>query len=37
LHFGAGDAIKVTPYRATYRRYWQTPLQGDPVPDPEEL
>ena len=37
LHFGAGDAIKVTPYRATYRRYWQTPMVGDAVPDPEEL
>jgi len=20
-----------------YRRYWQTPLVGDPVPDPEAL
>jgi competence protein ComEC len=30
-------AISVTPYRAVYRRYWQTPLAGDPVPDPEEL
>ena len=37
LHFGAGDAIKVTPHRATYRRYWQTPMAGDAVPDPEEL
>ncbi len=37
LHFGASDAIKVTPYRATYRRYWQTPLVGDEVPEPEEL
>ena len=37
LHFGAGDAIKVTPYRAAYRRYWQTPMVGDAVPDPEEL
>jgi competence protein ComEC len=30
-------AISVTPYRAVYRRYWQTPLAGDLVPDPEEL
>ncbi|MGH8029769.1 MAG: DNA internalization-related competence protein ComEC/Rec2, partial [Arenimonas sp.] len=30
-------AISVTPYRALYRRYWQTPLVGDPVPDPEEF
>ena len=37
LHFGASDAIKVTPHRAKYRRYWQTPMVGDAVPDPEEL
>ena len=37
LHMGAGDAIKVTPHRATYRRYWQTPMVGDAVPDAEEL
>ena len=30
-------AISVTPYRANYRRYWQTPLVGDPVPDPDEF
>jgi competence protein ComEC len=30
-------AISVTPYRALYRRYWQTELTGDPVPDPLEL
>ena len=33
----ADGAISVTPYRALYRRYWQTPLIGDPVPDPEEF
>jgi competence protein ComEC len=27
-------AISVTPYRALYRRYWQTPFDGDPAPDP---
>ncbi len=37
LHLGAGDAIRVTPHRATYRRYWQTQMLGDAVPDPEEL
>ncbi len=37
LHFGSNDTIKVTPHRATYRRYWQTPMVGNPVPDPEEL
>ncbi len=37
LHFGARDAIRVTPHRATYKRYWQTPMAGDAVPDPDEL
>ena len=37
LHFGAADAIKVIPHRATYRRYWQTPLAGDVTPDPDKL
>ncbi|MEQ1773651.1 MAG: DNA internalization-related competence protein ComEC/Rec2 [Burkholderiales bacterium] len=37
LHFGASDAIKVTPHRAAYRRYWQTPMVGDAVPDAEEI
>jgi len=36
IALGADGAIRVTPYRALYRRYWQTPLVGDPVPDPEE-
>jgi len=30
----AEGLISVTPHRALYRRYWQTPLIGDPVPDP---
>jgi competence protein ComEC len=33
----AEGTMSVTPYRAVYRRYWQTPLIGDPVPDPLEL
>lgn len=33
----ADGAIGVTPYRAVYKRYWQTPIEGDPVPDPEEF
>ena len=37
LHFGASEVIKVTPYRAVYRRYWQTQMVGDAVPEPEEL
>jgi len=37
LDFSVAGVIRVEPYRATYRRYWQTPLVGDPVPDPEEL
>src|SRR5262245_60993864 len=28
-------AISVTPYRSLYRRYWQTELAGNPVPQPE--
>ena len=37
VHFGAGAAIKVTPHRATYRRYWQTPMLGDAVADVDEF
>jgi competence protein ComEC len=33
----ASGEISVTPYRAVYRRYWQTPLIDDPIPDPEEF
>ena len=33
----ADGAIGVTPYRALYRRYWQTALVGDPVPEPQEF
>ncbi len=33
----ADGAMSVTPYRATYRRYWQTEMVGDPVPEPEEF
>jgi competence protein ComEC len=29
--------ISVTPYRAVYRRYWQTLIEGDLVPDPVEF
>jgi competence protein ComEC len=29
--------LHVEPYRAVYRRYWQSNFEGDPVPDPEEL
>jgi competence protein ComEC len=35
VHFANGK-INVTPHRATYRRYWQTPLVNDPAPDAEE-
>jgi competence protein ComEC len=37
LRLGDSDSVRVTPHRATYRRYWQTPLVGDPVPDPDEF
>ena len=30
-------SISVTPYRALYRRYWQTGLADDPVPPPESF
>jgi competence protein ComEC len=30
----ANGEISVTPYRALYRRYWQTGLEHDPVPEP---
>jgi competence protein ComEC len=33
----ASGEISVMPYRAAYRRYWQTPLIDDPVPDPYEI
>jgi competence protein ComEC len=29
--------ITVVPYRALYRRYWQTLLENDPIPGPEEF
>lgn len=37
ITIGGAGGIGVTPYRAIYRRYWQTPLVGDPVPDPLEF
>ena len=30
----ADGTVSVTPYRAVYRRYWQTLLAADPVPEP---
>jgi competence protein ComEC len=33
----AEGSIRVTPYRSLYRRYWQTPMVGDPVPGPQEF
>ena len=33
----ASGAMTITPYRAVYRRYWQTPMEGNPVPDPANL
>jgi competence protein ComEC len=37
LSFTERGSIYAEAYRAVYRRYWQTSLAGDPVPDPEEL
>lgn len=36
INLGAAETIKVTPHRATYRRYWQTPLENDAVADIDE-
>jgi competence protein ComEC len=32
-----GGAVTITPYRSIYRRYWQTEMVGDPVPDKEQF
>ena len=37
VNLGAAQTIKVTPYRATYRRYWQTVMENDAVPDVDEF
>ena len=37
LEIGPQGTILVTPHRAVYRRYWQTRMEGDPVPDAEEF
>jgi len=37
LTIRAAGSIHTAAYRATYRRYWQTPLVGDAPPDPEEF
>jgi len=29
--------LRIEPYRAVYRRYWQTPFAGGAPPDPEEI
>jgi competence protein ComEC len=35
LVFTQAGSIRIEPFRAVYRRYWQTPFVGDPVPGPE--
>ena len=37
LTFDVAGAIRIEPYRSSYRRYWQTPMIDEPVADPEEL
>lgn len=37
VSFSAAGTLRVEPHRAVYRRYWQTPFAGDPVPAPAEL
>ena len=35
LVFTQAGSLRIEPFRAVYRRYWQTPFVGDPVPGPE--
>jgi len=35
LRIAADGAIEAIPYRSVYRRYWQTQMEADPVPEPE--
>lgn len=35
--FDLSGAIRIEPYRAVYRRYWQTPMTDNPVADAEEF
>ena len=37
VNLGVAETIRVTPYRSTYRRYWQTAMENDAVPDPDDL
>jgi competence protein ComEC len=37
LVFTKAGRIQIEPFRAVYRRYWQTPFIGDPVPNAEEF
>jgi competence protein ComEC len=37
LRIGAEGGIEVIPYRSVYRRYWQTQMDADPVPDREQF
>ena len=37
LIFSAAGSIRIEPYRAVYRRYWQTALVDDPVADAQEF
>lgn len=37
IEAGPDGPIRITPYRATRRRYWQTPLDADAIPVPQQL
>ena len=37
LKIAADGGIEAIPYRSAYRRYWQTQMEADPVPDPEQF
>jgi competence protein ComEC len=37
LRLSGTDTVRVTPHRATYRRYWQTVMENDAVPHPDDI
>ena len=37
IEAGPDGPTRITPYRAIRRRYWQTPLDADAIPLPQQL
>jgi competence protein ComEC len=37
IEAGPDGPIRITPYRAIRRRYWQTPLDADAIPEPQQF